>query len=248
MKAIFFTIVIFLFISTVSVYAYVASSTNYRIQVDSINIGGILSTSSNYRVEDTLGEIATGESSSASYKLKAGYQQMLETYLAISLPDDVTMSPAILGLTGGVSNGSATWTVITDDPAGYSLSIKASTTPALKNNDASFADYTPSGSDPDYEWSVNSTDSEFGFTVEGEDIVNKFRDNGNICNAGNNDTPDKCWYYLSSINPETIAQGFSANHPYGVSTTVKFRAESGNSHLQLEGIYTATTTVTVLAL
>ena len=52
--------------------AYVASSTNYRIQADSVNGGGLLSTSTSYRVEDTLGEAGVGTSSSATFSLKAG--------------------------------------------------------------------------------------------------------------------------------------------------------------------------------
>jgi hypothetical protein len=40
--------------------AFVASSTNYRIQTDSINVGGVLSTSTSYRAEDTLGESGVG--------------------------------------------------------------------------------------------------------------------------------------------------------------------------------------------
>jgi hypothetical protein len=64
--------------------AQVMQSTNYRIQSDSVNVGGIYSSSSNYRLEDTTGEIATGESSSTNYQIKAGYQQMQETYLSLS--------------------------------------------------------------------------------------------------------------------------------------------------------------------
>lgn len=239
-----------LFFAANGAIAYVASSTNYRIQSDSVNIGGILSTSTSYKVEDTLGEIATGVSTSTNYQLNAGYQQMQEVYLSISAPEDVSMSPSIGGVTGGTGNGSASWTVITDDPAGYSLTIKASTSPAMMSNTVageSFANYTPAGADPDFSWSVASADSEFGFSPEGSDIVQKYKDNGSACNAGSGDTSDKCWDSLST-SIKSIAGSSSANHPSGAVTTVKFRAESGSSHIQVNGVYTATTTVTAIAL
>ena len=133
-------------------------SSNYLLKVSSINVGGHQQTSDNYIMRDTIGEISSGESTSNGYKLKAGYQQMAaEFYLSISSPPDVTMTPAIPGITGGTATGEATWTVITDNPAGYSLSVKASTSPAMKGQAQgdSFADYTPvNPAVPDYNWSV----------------------------------------------------------------------------------------------
>jgi hypothetical protein len=239
-------IIISLIFNTSSVLAYVMSSPNYRIQSDSLNVGGSGQDSANYKMTDTIGEIATGESASASFKLKAGYQQMQETVISLSSPTDVTMAPNIGGVTGGTGNGQAVWTTITDNPAGYILEVKASTSPALKSGSYSFADYTPAGSDPDYSWSINIADSEFGFTPEGDDIVQKFKDDTSDCNVGSSDTSDKCWYNFSTSD-ETIAQSFSANHPSGTATTVKFKAESGSSHLQPEGTYQATVTVTATA-
>jgi hypothetical protein len=230
------------------VFAYVMSSTNYRIQSDSVNIGGLDTQSSDsYIMKDTIGEIATGESESFSYKLRAGYRQMQEVYLSISSPPDVTMTPEIGGVIGGISNGSSTWTVITDNPAGYTLTIKANTSPALQSGSNSFADYTPNVSGtPDYDWSIADTDAEFGFTPEGENIVQKFKDNGSSCNTGTLNTPDKCWYNFST-STEVIAQSYSSNHPSGAQTTIKFRAESGTSNIQPSGIYQAVIVVTVTA-
>lgn len=231
------------------VFAFVMSSDSYRIQQDSVNIGGTEdSVSNSYKLKDTAGEIATGKSTSDSYNLYAGYRQMNETYISISSPANVTLTPAILGVTGGTGSSSAAWTIITDNPAGYSLTIKASSSPALVSGDYSFADYTPSGANPDFTWSVALTDSEFGFTPEGNDIVDKFRDSDGSCNAVlGGDTVNACWYYMSTT-VQAIAQSTSANHPSGAVTTVKFRATSGSSHIQVEGTYTATTTVTALTL
>jgi hypothetical protein len=223
------------------------SSSNYSIQSDSVNFGGGDSSSSNYRLESTAGEVATGEGGSANYNLKAGYQQMQEVYLAITNAADVTLSPAIGGITGGTSNGSTNITVTTDNQAGYSMTIKASSSPALTSASGSFADYTPAGADPDFTFGIPSNTSEFGYSPEGTDIAQAFKDNGSACNTGSGDTADKCWKGLSTT-ASTITLRSSSNHPNGTVTTIKFRAESGTSNLQPEGTYVATTTLTVLPL
>lgn len=247
-KKIFIIIVIFcFFVGVYPVLAYVASSSNYKIQSDSIDAGGGLGNSSNFGIDESVGEITTGEGASASYKLKAGYQQMKEIYVSISTPSDVSMSPAIGGISGGVGNGSTAWTVLTDNSAGYTLSIKASSSPALRSGSNNFLDYTLAFvNTPDYNWSVSGTDSEFGYTPEGNDIVQKYKDNGSTCNVGSFDTADKCWYNFL-VSEEIIAQSFVSNHPSGIVTNVKFRAESGSSHLQVEGNYQAIITATVVA-
>lgn len=248
----FFTILIIAFVFMANspfLFAEMMSSPNYKIQSDSANFGGGLSNSSNYRIEDTVGEVATGESSSANYKLKAGYQQMHEVYLAMTNAADVTMSPSLGGLSGGTSNGSTATTVTTDSLAGYQLFIKASSTPALQgfSGSASISDYTPAGADPDFTFSVAPTDGEFGFTPEGTDIAAKYKDNGSACNTGSGDTADACWNALSTSN-ETVSSRSTGNHPNGTATTLKFRVTLGSSHLQLEDTYTATTTLTAVAL
>lgn len=227
------------------VLAYVASSTNYRLQSDSVNMGGGLSTSTSYRMEDTLGEAGTGTSSSATYRLKAGYQQMQETSIAVTIPGNITLAPAIPTTGGGVANGQATWTVITDNPAGYTASIRASSSPALVSGANSFADYTPATANPDFLFSVAAGASEFGFTPEGVDIVQRFLDDGGACNASSGEVTDRCWDALSTT-PATVASRATANHPAGTSVTIKFRAESGAANVQPPGEYQATTTMTIM--
>ena len=229
---------------------YLMASDNYKIEKDSINFGGMDDgQSANYNLKDTMGEIGTGFSESSTYQVNAGYRQMSETYLAITSPADVTMTPNIGGISGGTGNGQAAWTVTTDSSGGYSLDIKAGSTPAMQSGANSFSDYTLAvAGTPDYTWSVAPAASEFGFTPEGNDIISKFKDNGaDACNTGSNDTADKCWSNFS-ISYENIASSSDPNHPGGTATTVKFQAESGVSHLQEEGSYQATITVTAVAL
>lgn len=227
--------------------AQVMQSSNYQIQSDSVNIGGGFSSSTNYRTESTVGEIASGVSSSTNYSLKAGYQQMQEVYIAINTPADVSLSPAILGVAGGTSNGISEVLVTTDSSAGYSLSIKSSSNPSMQKSGDSIANYAPAGAAPDFTFTIAATEAQFGYSPEGVHIVQRFKDNGSSCNIGGLDTSLSCWDTLTTSDV-IISSDTNANHPLGTTTTVRYRVGIGSSVVQPEGVYTATTTLTALAL
>lgn len=64
-----------LLLFSVASSAMAMSSSNYRIDWDSLNTGGNESaTSSSYRLHDTIGDIAAGTSTGSSYQLAAGYR------------------------------------------------------------------------------------------------------------------------------------------------------------------------------
>lgn len=232
--------------STKNVFAQVMQSTSYQMESDSVNFGGGLASSSNFAVEDTLGEIATGESGSASYSIKAGYQQMQEVYLAMTAAANVTMDKPLGGITGGNSHGTTTVTVTTDNRAGYQLSIQASAAPAMNDGPNSIADYDDEGTH-DFSFITAGTDSHFGYTPEGNDVVDAFKDNGGLCGVGALETMGACWTGLTTL-PVAIAEGGSSNHPTGEDTSVVFQVGIGGSVNQPVGTYTATTTLTLLPL
>lgn len=236
----------FLFAMLSVAVAQVRTSTNYQMQSDSINVGGGRSTSNSYTQESTVGEIATGQSDSPTYSLRAGYQQMQEVFLSLSSTGDVIMSPDLPGLTGGTSNGSTTFTVITDSPAGYRLTIESENDPAMQSGTNSIADYNE-GADPDFTFNTSSSDAHFGFTPEGVDIVQAFRDDGGTCNVGVGDSILACWAGLSTT-AIVIAEGSGGNQPNGATTTVHFRVGIGSGAGVVAGVYIATTTVTALPL
>lgn len=226
---------------------YVSSSSNYRIQEDSVNNSGSLSTSTSYRVEDTVGESGVGTSSSASYTVKAGYQQMQQTYLAIIPPGNITLAPNIPQTGGGAADGVGSWTVLTDNSTGYSMSLASQNAPAMRSGANNFPDYVPGGANPDFTFTTPAAASRFGYSPEGADIVGRFKDNGAACNAGALDSVSACWDALSTT-PVTIASKNSANNPVGTATNIRFHAASGALNVQPAGAYTATATVTVIAL
>jgi hypothetical protein len=227
--------------------AEMMSSSNYKVEIDSINFGGGRSLSGSYTIEDTAGEIGTGVSSSTNFTMQAGYQQYSTTNLYVTPASNVTMSPSIPGLTGGTSNGQTSLTVSTDNPAGYETKIKAENSPALVTSYDSFADYVPAGANPDYAFTNSSTNSTFAFTPEGNDISSRYKNSGASCGVGSSDDASACWDGLSTSD-RTISIRNSSNMPAGTVTTLKFRAESGSSHVQADGVYTATTTITVVSL
>ncbi len=229
------------------IFAQAMQSTTYKIQSDTVNVGGKdISTSPSYKLGDTAGELGTGDSNSANYNMHAGFWQMQESYIALSTPSDLALTP-IGGILGEASEGTMSWTVTTDNVAGYSMSIQSVTSPALKSGVDSFADYTPVGADPDYNFSINPTTSAFGFSPEGVDVNSRFRDNGLACNVGAGETTAKCWDGLSTTAKDAF-QRTSSNQPSGSTATVRFRAESGPSHIQPAGSYAAPITVTAITL
>lgn len=227
-------------------FAQVRTSTNYQLQSDSINVGGGLSSSTSYVQESTVGEIATGPSNSTSYALRAGYQQMQEVFISLASTGDVVMAPALPGITGGTSNGSTTFTVITDSPSGYQLTIEAENSPAMQSGANTIADYD-AGAEPDFSFIIGGTDAHLGYSPDGVDVVSTFLDDGGTCAIGSLNTSLACWDGLDTA-ATAIAEGSSSNHPTGATTTVNFRVGIGSSAEVVSGVYTATSTVTALPL
>ncbi len=238
-------IILFLFFSN-NIFAAVMQSSTYKIQSDTVNFGGAPGASSTYKINDTLGEVATGDSNSSTYYMHAGYWQMGESYISITSPSDLAMA-SMSGLSGGSSEGTISWTVLTDNTAGYYMTVESSTSPAMKSAQDVVDDYIPAGADPDYTFTNPSNTSSFGFTPEGPDISQRFKDNGSVCNAGSGDTASKCWDSLSTT-PKQIVNRTTSNIPSGTATTLRFRAESGVDHVQTSGAYSATITVTAVTL
>ena len=228
--------------------AQVRSSSNYQLQSDSINIGGGLSSSTSYVQESTAGEIATGQSDSASYSLRAGYQQMQEVFLSMSAPANVVISGDLGGMTGGISNGSTTVTIITDSPSGYKLTIESENDPSMQSGANSIADYVPAGAVPDYTFTTAAASANFGYSISSVDTAQQFLHTaGNVCGSGALNTDQQCWEGASTT-AVTVSQSTGSNQPDGATTTINFRVGINNGANIIAGEYVATTTITALPL
>jgi len=226
--------------------AQVMSSPSFQLQSDSVNVSGGLSSSTNFVQESTTGEVATGFSDSSNFSLRAGYQQMQEVFLSLAVSGNVVMTPELPGLTGGTSNGSTTFTVVTDSPAGYRLAISAEGDPAMQSGSNTIDDYDDGGI-PDFSFLTASNQAHFGFSPEGTDITLEFTDDGGACGMSGGDSPLACWDGLST-SERVISTSSGGNQPDGATTTVNFRVGIGSSGGVISGVYTATSTVTALPL
>lgn len=181
--------------------------------------------------------------------------QSVTSEISITQPSNVTLSPSLPGVTGGTASGTATWTVTTNNNAGFTMTLIASSSPAMQGatQGGSIPDYTTATTTevwPDYTWSVGANAAEFGYTVNPEtaaDTATAFRDNGaDTCNTGSNNGVDTCWLYASTT-AVTIINRTSETGSTGEDEVVKFRLQitSSPNPLLAEDTYTATTTVTV---
>lgn len=230
--------------------AYVAESSNYRLEKDSINFAGTdFSSSTNYSLSDTLGEIASGDSDNLVDYVKAGFRSAgADSSLTISPPDDQSLGPVINGISGGSVGKTVRWTVVTENPGGYAFYVKASAAPALTSGSNYFSDYTPATAGvPDYEWSLASTASEFGFSVTGTDTISLFKNDGSVCNQGENITSQTCWLNFSATD-RLIASRNSSTGSAGSTVSLYMKAEVGTAKIQEQGSYSAEITATILAL
>lgn len=183
--------------------------------------------------------------------------QTVSAEIALSSPDDVTMSGAIPGITGGSATGTATWNVITNNNAGFKMELEASADPALAGttHGDSFADYGEASSGvPDYAWTVAESDAEFGYTVVPEtaaDADQSFKDDGADCNvATNNPDGTKCWLGFEGTTKEQVVNRSTETDIGGEDEVVNFKAELNGPATDADGFlvedtYTATITATV---
>lgn len=226
--------------------AAVMESSSYKIQSDSVNVGGAPASSASYKLEDTVGDIATGESTSSSYKLKAGYQQMQAAALSLSAPADITMTA--LTITQDTAVGSTTWTVTTDNAAGYTLTVKASQSPALRDlaTGEDFTDYTEASAGVKETWLVSSA-YEFGFSALGSHTTGYGTDTQSDCiNGADVPSAQLFWEGFSGTTAIELASSTSAT-PSGTDTALCVASEQ-DTVFAPSGSYTATTTVTLTAL
>lgn len=246
-RDLFVSVIAFVLLATSSVlWAQVRNSASYQMERDSLSTGGGAGTSSSYALNSTVGEVATGRSTSSSYILSAGFQQQPEVTLALGGGAPVVMAPDIGGVSGGLSFGSSTLNASTDGAAGYQLTIRSSSSPAMQSGVNTIADYAPAGAAADTTFLTTATDAHFGYSPYGPDITNRFRSDGATCGSGSASTT-ACWDGLST-SAQAIASAAGANAPAGASTTIYFRVGVGGSVTQPPGVYIATTTVTLTSL
>lgn len=169
----------------------------------------------------------------------------------VTAANDVTMNNTIGGVTGGFSYGTATVAVSTNDPLGFTMTIKASTTPAMKGNNIgdTISDYTPASAGvPDFAFVNPGSGAVFGYSVSASTTANlaqKFKDDTAACNTGSADTSGSasCWYGLSTTATTTVVTAATTS-PSGATSSVYYKVYVAANANKAAGTYTATTTLT----
>lgn len=149
--------------------------------------------------------------------------------ISISHPSDITL-PAIPG-TGGVSEGTVTWTVSVTALLGYTLTVNASTTPAMTQTGYAIPDFPYTIPTV---WSVAANDAAFGFSAQGTDTPT---DTWGTPGSGSGK-----YRGFSGTTPIQIASGGLVST--GGDTTAYFKGEVGSSYFAVSGTYTAVITAT----
>lgn len=171
---------------------------------------------------------------------------------------DVSMSPAIAGLTGGTANGSTSFVILSNSASGHTVDITFSSSTAMNGNTTTgyINNYTPSSAGvPDYTFGIggSGTPGEFAYSVTASEtpttagIDQSFLNNGSACNTGSNSTAGNCW-----LNPSTTAERIitrTSITSYGTATTtIAFRVSlpANPSPVVPGDTYTATATLTAV--
>ncbi|HNU95648.1 MAG TPA: hypothetical protein PKK32_01655 [Candidatus Paceibacterota bacterium] len=172
----------------------------------------------------------------------------VETGITISKEDDVTMLPT-LGIASDTSIGQTSWTVKTNNVAGYNLNVKASSSPAMVHSNTvnSFADYSETSSGVPETWSVASGDYEFGFSAYGDDVEDTTWGVGVDCGTSSTISTNDLNYLGFKTTDKTIATRSSVTPNVGVETNICFAAEQKDVYAP-SGVYTATITATAVTL
>lgn len=164
----------------------------------------------------------------------------------ISITDgaNVTMSPNI-GVTNDTSTGGSTWTVTTNAVSGYTLAVKATSSPAMQHSNGtdSFADYTEATPGTPDAWSVDSGNYEFGFSAYGDDVADGTYGSGSDCDNAGDPSGNSLNYEGLETTDQDIASNASTTPTTGTDTTICFGAGQ-NSVFAPSGTYTATVVAT----
>jgi len=158
---------------------------------------------------------------------------------------DVIMDPH-LGISSDTAIGSSSWTVKSNSVDGYTLAVKASSSPALVhiNRPAEhFDDYSEATSGVPDLWSVDANKIEFGYSVFGTDVNGTTWGTGNTCgSAPTIPVVDRKYIGLETTD-RTIATRSTVTPNSGIVTNICFAAEQKGVYAP-SGTYEATITAT----
>jgi hypothetical protein len=163
----------------------------------------------------------------------------------ISITDGAAITMTALSTSQNTAVGTSAWTVSTNNATGYTLSVAASTTAALKDGSKEFADYTPAVAATPETWSVNSA-YEFGFSARGTDVTTgTWGTDADCVNATNVPSSTLKWRGFDGATGITVASNSSTTSTTGTATSLCVATEQNGIYAP-SGSYTATITGTAI--
>lgn len=166
--------------------------------------------------------------------------------ISITSPADATMSTA-LGVAQHSAVGSTTWNVKTNSSGGYTLAVRATSSPAMAQNGGSpyILDYqtgTPNT------WVATSGQAYFGYSGYGTDISTGTWGTGSNCYGANvHATSTTLKYKGFTTSDFTIATRSATTTPTGIDSNICYAVEQNNFYVP-SGTYRATIIATATAL
>jgi len=164
----------------------------------------------------------------------------------ISITDSAnTAMSRNLGVTADSAIATSTWNVKTNNAAGYTLGVRATTTPAMRNATNDILDYTPAVAATPETWSV-ANGAEFGFSAFGTDVSSGTW--GATTNCGAAHVPNATLKYRDFDTSDiTIGSRASTTTTAGIDTSVCYAVEQDTFYIP-SGVYQATIVATATAL
>jgi len=163
--------------------------------------------------------------------------------------NNVTMAPALAGITGGYASGTSTLAVTTNNVAGYTLTINFADPVAMQYESGSdsipnYVDATPN----DYNFSVSAGQARFGLSASSTNVTAQFLNNGSACSAGALISAAHCWTMNAiATTTLTLVDRNSSTPAAGDETIIGFRVGVNDPTPALPaGFYNATATLTAL--
>lgn len=150
-----------------------------------------------------------------------------------------------LGVTANTAIATSTWNVKTNNAAGYTLGVRATTSPAMRNGTNNILDYTPAVAATPETWDV-SNNAEFGFSAFGTDVSTGTW--GATTNCGAAHVPNATLKYRDFDTSDiTIGSRAATTTTAGIDSTVCYAVEQDTFYVP-SGVYQATIVATATAL
>jgi hypothetical protein len=165
--------------------------------------------------------------------------------ISITSPADTTMSTA-LGVSQNTAVGTTTWNVKTNNSLGYTLAVKATSTPAMTSGSNSILDYQSLVPNT---WNATSSNAYFGFSGFGTDVSTGTWGTGSVCStAGSPNAISTTLKYLGfTTSDKTVATRAATTTTAGIDTTVCYAVEQNGFYVP-SGTYEATIIATATTL